>query len=388
MLATCDHCGHRNDVPDSAENTEVLCQKCGQPFFALTSEEIAADQRGTKLVLAAVLLVLTLMFLLLLSRSGSGVVKTAQRALVGNAIAGKLGGGDGDGAGVSGGNGQSDGTGDSSGNGDSNGAGENGSAGGSRNAGGRKGGSFNGPPDPLATNIERSPDASIGRLPQTFGTRRPGDEVRAGAAGTDEKADAIGNSRTGQITNAPSAGGNPGNSDRRNSVETPEGNDLLTGNSAGGDASSLSSTNARNNTLLLDDFSERLRQAGARSGDVQISLEWKNVNDLDLHVIDPSGERIFYNHRNSQSGGRLDVDMNANQLTARPVENVYWPEQGAPRGTYKVEVVHFANHGARDPTEFNVRVVNKGQTSYYRGYIRYVNGPARAHVQVCTFVVQ
>src|ERR1041384_8238371 len=95
MLASCDHCGHRNEVPDSAENTEVLCQKCGQPFFALTPEEIAADYRGTKFVLAAVLLVLALIFLLLLSRSGSPAIKSAQRALVGDAIAGKLGGGDG-----------------------------------------------------------------------------------------------------------------------------------------------------------------------------------------------------------------------------------------------------------------------------------------------------
>jgi hypothetical protein len=171
-------------------------------------------------------------------------------------------------------------------------------------------------------------------------------------------------------------------------VETPEGAELITGNSAGADAVGLTGTNSRPNALLLDDFSERLRQAGARSGDVQISLEWKNVNDLDLHVIDPSGERIFYNNRESQSGGQLDVDMNASQLTARPVENVYWPERGAPRGTYKVEVVHFANHGGRDPTEFTVRVINKGQTSYYRGYVTYLNTAARNHVSVCSFVVQ
>src|SRR3954468_772878 len=129
MLAICDHCGHRNDVPDSAENIEVLCQKCGQPFFALTPEEIAADHRGTKLVLAAVLIVLALMFLLLLSRSGSGIVKTAQRALVGSALSGKLGD-DGDGAG------RSDATGNSA---DSSEAGDNANGqptrGASRNAG-------------------------------------------------------------------------------------------------------------------------------------------------------------------------------------------------------------------------------------------------------------
>lgn len=383
MQATCDHCGHRNDVPDSAENTEVLCEKCGQPFFALSAEEVAADRRATKLVLAAALLVIALIILLLLTRWNSSAIKTARRALVGSAAAGKLEGGSG------GGNSAGDGQGA---NGGASGAGQsreaqnrNGRSAGGR---GRGGAGFDGPADPLATGETRTPDASIGRLPQTFGARKAGDEIRAGAAGSDERADRVGNSRTGQITNAPSAGGNPGNSDLRNSVETPEGADSITGNSAGADAAGLASTNARNNTLLLDDFSERLRQAGARSGDVQVSLEWKNVNDLDLHVIDPRGERIFYSHRTSQSGGQLDVDMNASELTTRPVENIYWPERGAPRGTYTVQVVHFANHGGRDPTDFNVRVINKGQSTYYRGFINYLDTPTRNHVAVCTFNVQ
>ncbi|HUS35076.1 MAG TPA: hypothetical protein VM680_06955 [Verrucomicrobiae bacterium] len=352
MLAICEQCGHRNDVPDSAENSEVACQKCAQLFFALSERELSGNRRATKWLVVAIVLFLAIIFLLLFSRSGSKAVKTAQRALVGDAIAQKLGG-----QGGTGGGGSADG----------------------------------GLPDPLATNVNNSPDASIGRPARNLGVRKPGDEVRPGAAGTDDPdpAGRIGNSRTGQVTNAPSAGGNRGNSDRRNSVETPEGDELTVGSGAGAEASALESTNTQSDALLLDDFSERLRQAGARSGDVQVSLEWKSVNDLDLHVIDPSGERIFYNHRQSQSGGQLDVDMNAGpNFTARPVENVYWPERGAPRGTYKVEVVHFANHGARDPTIFNVRVINKGQSTYYRGYINFRPTPARMSVSVCTFGVQ
>lgn len=352
MLAICEHCGHRNDVPDSAENSEVSCQKCAQPFFAVSERERNANRRATQLLFAAVLLFLAIIFLLLFSRSGSTAVKTAQRALVGGGIAQKLGG-------------------------------QTGTSGG--------GSADNSLADPLATNVNNSPDASIGRPARNIGERKPGDEIRLGAAGTDDPdpAGRIGNSRTGQVTNAPSAGGNRGNSDLRNSVETPDGDELTIGSGAGADASALESTNTQSNALLLDDFSERLRQAGARSGDVQISLEWKNINDLDLNVIDPSGERIFYNHRESQSGGQLDVDMNAGpSFTARPVENVYWPERGAPSGAYKVEVVHFANHGARDPTHFTLRVINKGQSSYYRGYIIFRPTPARVSVTVCTFTVR
>lgn len=234
-------------------------------------------------------------------------------------------------------------------------------------------------PDEQATGEVNPPDESIGRLPSVLGKRKPGDDIRPGAAGTDEPAGRVGNSAKGEVTNAPSAGGDPGNSSLRNSVELPEGRNL--------NLEDAGATN-RSQALLLDDFSERLRQAGARSGDVQVSLEWKNINDLDLHVIDPNGEEIFYNHRTSASGGRLDVDMNVQPASSRPVENVYWPDRGAPPGTYRVEVVHYRNHGAPDPTAFTVRVVVKGNQTYYRGSINYVLSTRRSRVAVCTFVVQ
>ena len=63
-----------------------------------------------------------------------------------------------------------------------------------------------------------------------------------------------------------------------------------------------------------------LEQAKAKSGEVQVSLFWSSKNDLDLHVVCPSGERIFYGNRNPASGGRLDVDMNVSyeQASAAP----------------------------------------------------------------------
>src|SRR5262245_4816214 len=42
------------------------------------------------------------------------------------------------------------------------------------------------------------------------------------------------------------------------------------------------------------EFLDRLKAAGAKTGDVQISLIWFNTNDLDLHCVDPSGFEIFY----------------------------------------------------------------------------------------------
>ena len=119
------------------------------------------------------------------------------------------------------------------------------------------------------------------------------------------------------------------------------------------------------------EFAQRLNAAGAKSGDVQISLIWFNVNDLDLHCVDPNGEHVFYGNRRSRSGGVLDVDMNAlfAPKSIRPVENIYWPKGLAPQGKYKVYVDHFANYGGKDPSPFKVNVLVGGLRTEYEGEI-------------------
>jgi uncharacterized protein DUF4339 len=121
----------------------------------------------------------------------------------------------------------------------------------------------------------------------------------------------------------------------------------------------------------LGEFNRRLDREGAKSGDVQVSLLWNNFNDLDLHVRCPSGEEISYQRSHSRCGGELDVDMNAGgRASAKPVENVYWPEGGAPQGKFFVMVNHYANHGGRSPTKFTVAVTVDGQTKRFSGSIR------------------
>lgn len=50
--------------------------------------------------------------------------------------------------------------------------------------------------------------------------------------------------------------------------------------------------------IIRSDIGQRLERAGGQSGEVQVTLTWNNRNDLDLEVIDPFGERIWYNHKN------------------------------------------------------------------------------------------
>ena len=108
----------------------------------------------------------------------------------------------------------------------------------------------------------------------------------------------------------------------------------------------------------------RLEAAGGRIGDVNVSLMWNNYNDLDLHVVCPSGERLHGGNRTSACHGELDVDANVKPESKKPVENVVWDIGNAPNGTYRVYVHHYKKHkkrGTKDPTEFKV-IVNAGGT--------------------------
>ena len=87
----------------------------------------------------------------------------------------------------------------------------------------------------------------------------------------------------------------------------------------------------------------RLDREGAKRGSVQISLMWDNWNDLDLHVITPSGEHVYHDNRRSKCGGELDVDMNFKPTSKTPVENVVWTETPPP-GVYRVGIRHFKIH--------------------------------------------
>ena len=118
------------------------------------------------------------------------------------------------------------------------------------------------------------------------------------------------------------------------------------------------------------ELEERLEREGAKSSEVQVSLMWDNYNDLDLHVLCPSGERIHGGNKNSECGGELDVDANVRPETKKPVENIVWPDFKAPPGVYKVYVHHYKKHNKRrskDPTKFRVVCNSGGEVSHYEG---------------------
>lgn len=90
------------------------------------------------------------------------------------------------------------------------------------------------------------------------------------------------------------------------------------------------------------EFAQRLQQAGAKSGNVQITLIWFNVNDLDLHCIEPSGNEIFYGNRRCMA---LKFWENDGQVYCLDVlsEKTYPVSPGYRHPLKKAEVVVCSN---------------------------------------------
>jgi len=94
----------------------------------------------------------------------------------------------------------------------------------------------------------------------------------------------------------------------------------------------------------------------AAGGDVQVSVTWNTAADVDLHVIDPNGEEVYYGGTQSSSGGVLDIDANAACSTSDVTqENVGWAVDTAPSGQYIVRVDYWDNCGATQ-TDYVVTV--------------------------------
>lgn len=103
------------------------------------------------------------------------------------------------------------------------------------------------------------------------------------------------------------------------------------------------------------------------TGDVQVSVAWDAPSDVDLHVVEPSGEEIYYGNRDSDSGGELDLDSNA-ACGGQDVrnENITWPDDAAPQGEYEVRVNYWADCGV-ESTDWVVTVRVGGQSQSFQG---------------------
>lgn len=105
------------------------------------------------------------------------------------------------------------------------------------------------------------------------------------------------------------------------------------------------------------------------TGDVQATLRWNSVDDLDLAVTDPSGDTVSFMQPQIPSAGQLDVDANAGCLETRsnPVENIFWPTGEAPTGQYIASVNLFQLCTNNTEVPFTLTISVQGEIETHTG---------------------
>lgn len=78
------------------------------------------------------------------------------------------------------------------------------------------------------------------------------------------------------------------------------------------------------------------------TGELQVSASWDAASDVDLHVVTPSGEEIYWGNE-SAGGGTLDLDSNAGcSIDNKNNENIIWTST-PPAGTYQVRLNYWSS---------------------------------------------
>ncbi len=105
-------------------------------------------------------------------------------------------------------------------------------------------------------------------------------------------------------------------------------------------------------------------------GAIEVKLAFSNSKDVDLHVITPSGEHIFYDNRGGvytdefgdEISYGLDVDSNAGcHIDNINKENIYIPAELVENGVYKVIVDMYSNCQPSIPTSWSIVARYQGE---------------------------
>lgn len=131
-------------------------------------------------------------------------------------------------------------------------------------------------------------------------------------------------------------------------------------------------------SAAVTEIQDRVQKAGGKTGEIQFSLAWQSFNDLDLHVIAPSGEHICYRQKASRCRGLLDVDMNAEPTTDAAVENIRWLNRNAPMGRFTVLVHQYQWRSGKSVDDFQLLVNLGEQQEVIEGRVR-AGAPVSVH---------
>ncbi|TGL60871.1 YfaP family protein [Leptospira sarikeiensis] len=121
--------------------------------------------------------------------------------------------------------------------------------------------------------------------------------------------------------------------------------------------------------------------AAVPSKDIKVVLTWDTPTDVDLWILDPTGEKCFYANRSTKSGGNLDVD----------VVDGYGPEtftmSKALPGNYSIQVQYYGSYD-KPITRVNVYVVlNEGKPNEKRKQFQFVMTRSQQVYHIANFEI-
>lgn len=135
----------------------------------------------------------------------------------------------------------------------------------------------------------------------------------------------------------------------------------------------------------VDIVSKKIKEKGGIiDAEIRFSLYWENLDDLDLHLKDSSGNHIYYGRKQlPTSSFELDIDMNAHKLIRGAVENIFCKKIMFNKGnTFKVYVHNFNQRQLPQKCILNIYVKNRLTKQY-----QFLNPPNNEHTVFLRFKV-
>jgi hypothetical protein len=144
---------------------------------------------------------------------------------------------------------------------------------------------------------------------------------------------------------------------------------------------------------IESEIKKRAREAGGQvdNVDIRATLLWNTRDDLDIHMITPANEHIFYQKKRVQSGGWLDIDMNVQGESLKPVENIRYASGVAPSGKYRVYVQNYGFHdnefhsGGRKDIPYQVEIEINGEVQFFEGVTQAGKSGSQSDVEILEF---
>lgn len=121
-------------------------------------------------------------------------------------------------------------------------------------------------------------------------------------------------------------------------------------------------------SIEYDKDIDRIRDSlGGQTGEITVTLAWNSIDDLDLYLIEPNGESIYFQNKKSLNGGILDIDRNAegNLLSENPIENIYY-HSTPPNGKYKILVNFYRDNSYQRAVPYKVYLKIGSQTKSFQ----------------------